>query len=141
MPSNLSPSSSYSPHPPHHLAMPSAPLFIIICIGLVTIPVTCVLVAALHARPHHPSHYVPDDMPPDGGDPTCHNGRPSHPCLWAEAFPDQRGHHGLLLGGKRSLSGVRRVSAELQEVLMERRRRFSRVSDVEGGVLEGAGEV
>ncbi|KAK0753256.1 hypothetical protein B0T18DRAFT_385350 [Schizothecium vesticola] len=97
---------STTPQPPH-LPTLLAP-FIILCLSLITIPAACVLVAALHARPHHPSHYVPDDAPPEGGDPTAHNGRPSHPCLWAEAFPDQRGHHGLVLGSgsRRSLSSA-----------------------------------
>lgn len=134
-----------------------APLFIILALTFLTIPLACVLVATLYARPHHPSHYVPDDAPPEGGDPMAHNGRPSHPCLWAEAFPDQRGHHGLVLGSGRgrtlslskSVEGLRRVSGELGGELMERRRRGRRGTelgegegrDVEVGEVVGGGEV
>lgn len=132
-------------------------LFIILTLTIITIPLVCILVAALHARPHHPSHYAPEDAPPEGGDPTAHNGRPSHPCLWAEAFPDQRGHHGLVLGSGRgrtlslskSVEGLRRVSGELGGELMERRRRGRRGTelgegegrDVEVGEVVGGGEV
>lgn len=148
---------STTPQQPSHLPTPFTPVFVILCLTLITIPAACVLVAALHARPHHPSHYVPDDAPPEGGDPTAHNGRPSHPCLWSEAFPDQRGHHGLVLGSGRgrtlslskSVEGLRRVSGELGGELMERRRRGRRGTeqgegggrDVEVGEVVGGGEV